>query len=95
MPELPECTLSSQTSSDLKQLARDNTGNLRYLDHLPRQLLNTVDVALVVEDVILPVHSVILMASSPIFSEILAAQIAAAQVAQAAQQARQAQHWKS
>lgn len=73
MPELPECTVSTQSSLDLVQLA--NTSKFKYLDHLPRQLLNNVDVALVIESLVLPAHSVILMASSTVFSEILAAQM--------------------
>ncbi len=73
MPELPECTVSAQSSLDLVQLA--NTSKFKYLDHLPKQLLNNVDVALVVESLVLPAHSVILMASSTVFSEILAAQM--------------------
>ncbi len=73
MPELPECTVSAQSSLDLVQLA--NTSKFKYLDHLPKQLLNNVDVALVVESLVLPAHSVILMAASTIFSEILAAQM--------------------
>lgn len=76
MPELPECTLSEQSSVDLQERAHVNSRNVGYLDRLPKQLLDAVDVALIVEKVILPVHSFILMASSPIFSEILAAQLA-------------------
>ena len=67
MPELPECTVSAQSSLDLVQLA--NTSKFKYLDHLPKQLLNNVDVALVVESLVLPAHSVILMAASTIFSD--------------------------
>ncbi|KAA6421594.1 MAG: hypothetical protein FRX49_08537 [Trebouxia sp. A1-2] len=73
MPELPECTVSAQSSLDLVQLA--NTSKFKYLDHLPKQLLNNVDVALVVESLVLPAHSVIVMAASTVFNEILAAQI--------------------
>ena len=73
MPELPECTVSAQSSLDLVQLA--NTSKFKNLDHLPKQLLNNVDVALVVESLVLPAHSVMLMAASTVFSEILAAQM--------------------
>ena len=76
MPALPECTMSKQSSVDLHELARTNSRNFGYLEHLPKQLLEAVDVALIVEDLVLPVHSFILMASSPILSEILAAQFA-------------------
>ncbi len=84
MPELPECTVSAQSTLDLVQLA--NTSKFKYLDHLPKQLLNNVDVALVVESLVLPAHSVILMAASTVFSEILAA---------AASTSPEAQLWKS
>ena len=88
MPELPECTVSAKSSLDLVQLA--NTSKFKYLDHLPRQLLNNVDVALVIESLVLPAHSVILMASSTVFSEILAAQMTDSGVNKP-----RAQRWKS
>ena len=65
-------TPQASASTDLVQVARNNTHNLTYLRELPARLLETVDVGLVTGTATLPVHSYVLMAYSPVFAEFLA-----------------------
>ena len=62
-------TTQASASPDLVQVARNNTHNLTYLRELPARLVETVDVGLKTGTAILPVHSYVLVAYSPVFAE--------------------------
>ena len=64
--------MATQTVQELVQLAQCNSQTLQYLHNLPEYMASTVDTALVVEDVIYPVHSFILLSASPIFADMVA-----------------------
>ena len=67
---------SHQCRSALVDLANTNSSNegLQYLSELPSNMLQTVDVAIMVGDHVLPAHSFALMAVSKVFREVLSGQ---------------------
>ncbi len=68
--------MSNLTRAELVQLAQTNLEGLAYLGNVSEQLLPAVDVACVIDQDILPVHSYVLMAASPVFAELVAAHFA-------------------
>ncbi len=68
--------MSSHTRAELVQLAQNNVKNLPYLSSVSEHLLPAVDVACVIDDNTLPVHSYVLMAASPVFGELVASHFA-------------------
>ncbi|DBB15733.1 TPA: hypothetical protein ACH3X3_003940 [Trebouxia sp. C0006] len=64
--------MKAQTRADLVQLAQDKLEDLQYLSHVSEQMRAAVDMACVVEGMILPVHSYVLMSASPVLSDIIA-----------------------
>ena len=76
--EPPICRrLSSLTRAELVQLAQTKLKDLVYLGNVSVYLLPAVDVACVIEQDVLPAHSYVLMAASPVFAELVAAHFAA------------------
>ena len=63
-------------SPELVELAQTNLKDLAYLGNVSGHLLPAVDVACVIDQDVLPAHSYVLMAASPIFAELVAAYFA-------------------
>ncbi len=53
--------MKAQTTASLVHLAQDKLEDLQYLSHVSEQMRAAVDMACVVEGIILPVHSYVLM----------------------------------
>lgn len=68
--------MSGLTRAELVQLAQTNLKDLAYLGNVSGHLLPAVDVACVIDQDILPAHSYVLMAASPILAELVAAHFA-------------------
>ena len=68
--------MSNVTRAELVQLAQTNLKDLAYLGNVSGHLLPAVDVACVIDQDILPAHSYVLMAASPVFAELVAAHFA-------------------
>ena len=68
--------MSSLTRAELVQLAQTNLKDLAYLGNVSGHLLPAVDVACVIDQDVLPAHSYVLMAASPVFAELVAAYFA-------------------
>ncbi|DBA77878.1 TPA: hypothetical protein ACH3X2_008307 [Trebouxia sp. C0005] len=75
--EPPICRrMSNLKRAELVQLAQTNLKDLAYLGNVSEHLLPAVDVACVKDQDILPAHSYVLMAASPVFAELVAAHFA-------------------
>jgi len=68
--------MSSLTRAELVLLAQNNLKDLAYLGNVSGHLLPAVDVACVIDQDVLPAHSYVLMAASPVFAELVAAHCA-------------------
>lgn len=68
--QLPEPNVPN-TRDALVDMARSRNGCPRYLSGLPSGMLQTLDPAVIVDGQVLPAHSFVLMAMSPVFCEAL------------------------
>ena len=68
--------MTSLTRAELVQLAQTNLKDLAYLGNVSGHLLPAVDVACIIDQAVLPAHSYVLMAASPVFAELVAAYFA-------------------
>ncbi len=68
--------MTERPSYDLMQLAHDcHQQELHYLSQLPSQLISSVDVAIVVGAKVLPAHTFVLIAASPVLAEALTSSV--------------------